>query len=300
MTTTARDIFETARALLDELTDDGTLIPDIDVIDLQKKAIRFINTSQRELYKQGEIFAEFEVAHTPYKNILGSMFKTEEHTDEDIIYEVDNAKSYCFEVDNGCTVYIEELDGAWEVINTITVPETIKGFTMFKGSIVSTNRVRIRFSGDYFFRVRNIALFTIPFREEDIPTYKPFVGIELPDNFASVSQVLTEQGSTQEVEKMYRWEGRRTLVLNYSFDGNLKITYKPIPTKITDIEDILEVDDLRAGIIPYYVASKLALYEKPDAVQYFESLYQEERRRLEMFEPTVEETIQDVMFGGEF
>ena len=52
MAETVRNLFLKARALLDEYSDDGVLIPDAEVADMQAKSILLADLAQKELYDQ--------------------------------------------------------------------------------------------------------------------------------------------------------------------------------------------------------------------------------------------------------
>lgn len=49
---TVRNLFLKARTLLDELTDDGVLIPEAEVADMQAKSILLCDMAHKELYEQ--------------------------------------------------------------------------------------------------------------------------------------------------------------------------------------------------------------------------------------------------------
>lgn len=307
MSITAREIFNDARAFLDEWTDDGSVLPDSDVIDLQSKSVRFINKAQRELSSIGNYFKEFEFAHTPYDNVIDrESFLLDEFVGDDIMINKRSgkkARAYSFEVDGESVIYIEEnQSNVWTVLETITVPNTVTDYDVFKGTITPTsqdNELRIRFSGTYFYRIRNVAIFEEPFRLDDLPTYKPYFKVALPEDFNSVNQIIREYTTNPyEHNSNYKWENNNTLLINYNYNGNIRIDYKPVPPRIETIDDVLVIDDLTAEIIAYYVTSKLAPFEMKDLVNFYEQKYNEERRRLEMFEVSQEEIIQDVHFGG--
>ncbi|SDG47499.1 hypothetical protein [Desulfosporosinus hippei] len=55
MAETVKNLFLKARALLDELTDDGVLIPEDEVIDMQSKAVLLGDMAHKELYEQSRL-----------------------------------------------------------------------------------------------------------------------------------------------------------------------------------------------------------------------------------------------------
>ena len=55
MAETVRNLFLKARALLDEYSDDGVIIPEAEVIDMQAKSIPLCDIAQKKLYEQSQL-----------------------------------------------------------------------------------------------------------------------------------------------------------------------------------------------------------------------------------------------------
>lgn len=55
---TLSNLFKKARALLNEYTEDGVLIPEDEIIDLQEKAIPLIDMAHKELFESSKADAE--------------------------------------------------------------------------------------------------------------------------------------------------------------------------------------------------------------------------------------------------
>lgn len=55
MAETVRNLFLKARTLLDELTDDGVLIPEAEVIDMQEKAVYLADMAHKKVYEQSRL-----------------------------------------------------------------------------------------------------------------------------------------------------------------------------------------------------------------------------------------------------
>lgn len=299
---TAGSIFYKVRALLDEYTDDGVFIPEDEVIDMQKKSIPLIDMAQKELYKIGKLYKTFEMTRKPYPNALGLLSNfdivdyegTEQHYPK---ADGVHATAYYFEVDGTGQAQIQENNGSWQTIKTIDFDTT--KLTDFRGLTESTNKVRIVFTGSEHYRHANRCLFTLPFAEDKIPPYKPWVKVELPADFRTLDQVVTEYPERQySQDSNYKWEGFKTFVVNYYYDGIIRIIYKPIPTPITDIDDELELDDVTSQAIVYYVAARLAPFENKELVQFFESKYMELKAENISDKPLSEETIVDMYRSG--
>ena len=72
----------------------------------------------------------------------------------------------------------------------------------------TTTPTLLRFSGNFFYRYKNVALFDVPFASDsDVPDYRPWIKKSMPSDFKSVSQVITETGSEYIKSGDYKWEG---------------------------------------------------------------------------------------------
>lgn len=290
MATTVKKILLDVRALLDELSKKGTLLPDASVIDLQLQGIRFVDLAQKELYRIGNVFKKFEITRKPAVNLLGANHQLIEFIGVDQTYGNHVAKAYYFEADDDGTVYVEELDGT--ILETIT---TTEGMKSYKGLINSNNPVRLRFSGTTFYRHQNRALYEAPFKLSQIPDFKPWIAIDMPADFRQVDSVIEEYPVRQySLSSTYKWEGLSRLVVNYYYEGTIRVIYHPVPVTITSVDDVLEVDDITANAIVYYVAAKIAPHEMAELTNFFEQKYNELKYEVMRGQPSLEASITDV------
>lgn len=307
MPETVSNIILKARALLDEYSDEGVLIPESEVIDLQTKSIPLVDMAQKELYKIGKLYKTFEFANKPAPNLLGmfSNFDIVEFIGTTQYYPSENgvvgAKAYYFEVDGPGTVTIQEKQsGTWTTLTTITPTATT--MTAYKGSISpvdTSNPIRLVFSGTTFYRHVNRALYSYPFASDRIPTYRPWFKVSMPSDFRTVDQIVNEYPTRQyQRDTNYKWEGYKDLFVNYYYEGLIRIVYKPVPVTITSVTDTLEIDDITAQAIVYYVAARLAPFENKELVSFFESKYEELKRENTNDMPTSEVDIEDFYGGG--
>lgn len=305
MSTTVKSLFLKARSLLDEYSDDGVMIPDADVIDMQMKSIELADMAQKELYKTGRLYKTFEFANKPSPNLLGllSNFDIVDFTGDEQYYPsetgVAGAKAYYFEADGEGTVTIEEnQSGAWVALTTIDIPSTVTSFTTYKGTLSpldSSNKVRMQISGTTHFRHVNRCLFSYPYASDRVPDYRPWFKVEMPSDFRSIDQIIEEYPQRQYTKSAnYKWEGFRNLYVNYYYEGNVRVVYKPVPTTLTTIDDTLEIDDITAQAIVYYIAARLAPYENKELVNYFEGKYAELKLESTTEAPLGESAIIDV------
>lgn len=301
---TGQEIFDITMDLIDEKLDNGS-VSESDTASYKAKAPGILTIGQTELSKIGDFFKPFEFSCSPIPNLLGYManFDMKEFTGEDIVFQVDGAKAYYYEVDGEGAQVIEELiTGVWTEIETINVPETVTSFTGYKNVITPSdpnNSIRIRFTGAYYYRIVNVAMYGYNFHPDRIPIYSPWVPVELPDDFKSVDQIIKEHPNRQYTkDSSYKWEGRKTLYRDYYYKGNIRIMYNPIPSPITALSQELVIDDATATtLLPYFLATHLVLEEKDDLAAYFSDRYEELKREYRKKPPASEEPILDV-YGG--
>lgn len=301
---TVQEMLYDIRSLIDEYNEDGTVIPQADVATIETNAIRFINMARREAYKLLKTYNTFEYANKPYPNLLGLMsnFDIKEFIGVDQNYPengVEGAKAYYFEVDNDATVYIEENNGGWSVIDTITVTG-VTSLTGYKGLISSNYPVRLRFSGSTFYRHTNRCLFSYPFKSTSIPDYRPWVKVDMPSDFGEVDEIVEEVPVRQyQNAANYKWEGFNSLYVNYYYEGNIRVVYKVIPTDVTALTDVVTLNNpIAYEFIIAYAAARVATSENQKLVQYYEDKSNELKFEATRMQPASEESIQDVYFGG--
>ena len=283
MAITGEKIFTHSIAIVDELLDTGLLSED-DTANYRAKAPFLINLAQAELSKIGELFNTYEISNYPIESQLGTgaNWSIDEYNNKDKTFQAIGSKAYYFEVDSESTIYIEESTNgsSWSVLSTISVPSTVTTMTAYKGLItpsVSTNHVRIRFSGSYYYRFVNVALFSQSFSSSDnIPTYQPFVKKTMPSTFKSVDQIVKEDAGIYTKSSMYKWEGKKDLYIDYNFKGKIRIVYKSIPAIVTDLTSDIEIDEvIGLNLLPYFLASHFMLDENPDVAGFCQSRYEE-------------------------
>jgi hypothetical protein len=303
MSVTAQEVLDIVYALGDEL-DETTGNPD-DTEDLQVRTPGILTALQAELIKNGDVFTPYEISHKPTVNMLGytSGFDYVEFTGEDKIYEVSgNVRAYYFEVSDDATVYVEDYTGSWNVLATINAAPTVGGYTAYKGVVTPTagaSKSRLRFSGTYRYVFTNYAMFSVRFASSgDVPTYRPWVKYPMPSDFKSVDQIIEEYPQRQYTKSSnYKWEGRADLYVNYYFEGNIRIIYRPIPAKITALTDVLQVDDVTArSVLPWGLG--MELYKTDETkFAYFRDRYMG-MKALSMEKPPVTEQPITDLYGG--
>lgn len=313
MTTTAAEVFSIAMDFADERADTGEL--DIsDVLSYQVRTPGILTSLESELLKNGDVYKTFELSWSPITNLLGyiSNFDIKEHGTTypatDLIYDCNSpATAYYFEVDGEATVYIEDYTTQWNILATISVPGTVTTFTSYKGVVTPTNgatRSRIRFSGAYWYRTINRALFGIPLKLSQVPTYAPWVKVTMPSDFKSMDQVITEYPDRQySKDANSKWEENNKFYVNYYYNGKIRIVYRPVPAKIAAMTDVLSVDDVTARtLLPYALGMELFKEENEELYKHFKARYQE-LKLLSMVKPAASETaiidVYGLAYGGD-
>jgi hypothetical protein len=305
MAETVRNLFLKARTLLDEYTDDGVLIPDSEVSDMGAKSVLLADMAQKELHKIGKLYNTFEFYNKPAPNLLGlfSNFELVDFIGTPQYYPnvtgIVGAKAYYFESDGEGIVKVEEnQSGVWTALTTITIPDTVTSPTAYKGLITplsNTNPIRIVFDGTTHYRHVNRCLFSYPFALAKIPDYRAWIKKEMPSNFQSRDQIIEETATRQYNQSVaYKWEGWKDLYINYYFDGNVRVVYKPVPTALTTIDDILEIDDITAQGVVYYIAARLSPFENKELTNFFEGKFAELKLESTKVGPATESEIIDV------
>ena len=280
MSVTVSQLFEKVRAILDELSVNGVEIPAKDVADIQKKAILFFDSAQKRLFKIGNFYKTIEINNTETPNLIGGKpfdiidfeGETEYYPNE---HGVANVQGYHLQVDGDCTIEIQEKQaGVWTSLVTEN-PSGLTEFATYKGILTvlsTTNPVRMKLSGTTHFRHTNRALFKYKYAVTKVPDYEPWIEYTLPDDFRMNDYVIELPSDQQYINSAtYKMEGFKKFFYAYNFNGVIRITYKPVPTTITSIDDVVEIDDITAEIMVYDCAAMIAPYENIDIINFVES-----------------------------
>lgn len=289
------DLFNRSLALYDEISKTG--LPDASkTADYKARCPYLVDMLQKELLNASELSKIYEIAQSPIPNMLGyiSGFDIQEYKGKELIFEANNneyggVKAYYFEVDGPGTAYIEDYNGQWNILATINFNPATSGFTAYKGIVTPTNgatKSRIRFTGTYFYRTVNRALFNYPFAQDKVPDFKPWVKIDLPSDVKTITQVITEFPDRQYAkDSTYKIENNGNtsqLYINYYYVGKVRVQYKPVPATITSINDTIEIDDITAqaiayGLCKWWAASEQNNYVESLCTQKFQELKAESR-----------------------
>lgn len=284
MSYTANEVFSMAIAILDELSDVGTII-DSQIKEYKYRAPYLLDLWQHEMASHGDLYKTFELSCFRKKNLLGDISQMgiiKENNAESQSYS--GVGAYCFylEVDGDCTITLAEggaslsgsysFDGGTETAFTgsiaVTVPAGTTSFLPIRGILTATGgNVTMTISGSYYFRHNNRALSEYRFSTAaNVPDFKPWYKIDMPSDFKSRSQIISEYPNWQyqQGSPSIKWEGANELYVMFSYEGLIRIKYVPVPTKITALTQTLEVDDITATSGAYYLAEHFAMADQMD------------------------------------
>ena len=284
MAYTGDEIFSRSIAILDELSDTGT-VADSQIKEYKYRAPYLLDLWQHEMAKTGDFFKTFELSCFRKKNLLGDVSQMGmiiENNAESQAYSGTGAYCFYVEVDGDCTLTFAEngapLSGTYSfnggtvtafagTIN-ITVPAGTTSFLPIRGVLTAFGgAVTMTISGTYYFRHSNRALSVYKFASADkVPDFKPWYKVTMPTDFKSKSQIISEYPSWQyqEGSPSIKWEGANELYVMFSYEGLIRIKYIPVPTKITVITQTLEVDEITASSGAYYLAEHFAMADQND------------------------------------
>lgn len=277
---TAQEIFDRAMALLDEVSTRGVPVSSTDLADYKLKAPNIINLTLNELAHLNEDEKTFETSHKPVPNQIGDAFTLREYKGEDVVFKAKGSKGYFFEVDGAATIFIEEetAPDTWDILEIVNNT----GYNTHKNTITASdanNQIRLRFSGSTYYTFKNIFLTDILFAE--VPEYRPYFKISMPDDFQSTQQIIEEYPFRNYIETgFYKWEGRRDLYVNWNFEGTIRILYKPVPVAVTDLADTVDFDERTLVPVSYKLAGEIALYEERGNANYFFDKFEELKTEL--------------------
>ena len=236
--------------------------------------------------------SSYVINHKPMKNLIDGSFTPVERS-EDLIYEATNAKAYYFQADGIGTLFIERFDTnskSWVIIDAVELTGT-KRFSTYSGFIRDgrgfvTGQVRLRFTGDYLYSVKCVAMYQHVYSDSvaDIPAYEAYTRYDmttLVDDFLTLSTPpITEDEEYKRLSGDYDVEGGRVILLPYSVTGCFKVLYNRRPKELInkgsaqDDESLLDLDEELCSLIPVLIASYIWLEDEPDRAQYYYSQYQ--------------------------
>ncbi len=255
----------------------------------------FYQAANRALLQVNSIrpkVSAYAINHKPMKNLLISGFEPVERY-HDITFEAEGARAYYFESDGTGVCYVERLSasGSWDVIGDVPFSSgggfvPYSGFIKDGGEFVS-GRVRLRFSGEYLYSVRCVALYEHIRSDvaEDIPAFEPYSKYDISalaaDFLTLEDEPLVADEESIKVPSDYNIEGERVVLLPRSAPGCYKVLYRRRPREIENVgeasqdEAVIDLDEELCALMVLNIAAYLWADDEPEKAEYYLSLYRE-------------------------
>ena len=284
--------------ILGEFSSRGNVVPQSKNADFNFQIQQITNESIMELASTtAKLPKTLLIPHNPIKNSLyDDTSSIRQHIPSiDFSIVLGNAKSVSLESTGPATIVIEESsDGTtYTPLETITIESSVTTFVEYKRLIspsLSTNTVRLRFTGDYLYLFRNFVLYPYSFPDvNSIPSHSPWRRIETPDDFLDLNYVEIRRDARQflpynnliktpENELFFNnLEGPSELLIHYWRKPNL-LTF----TGVEATDDELEIDlrDDAALILAYNIAGTIQNSEEEGRGDGYLKKYTEKRMNL--------------------
>lgn len=214
---------------------------------------------------------------------------------EDICFEAQDVKAYYFEADGNGTAIIERVlkNGSVVLVSKVELVSN-RQFKPYKGLIKdAAGTVRIRFTGDYIFSVKNVAMYKylLSANAEDIPPYTPYTRYDM-SRLVNDFVALNEAPAMLNGERLYMsqdilMEGESCILVPRSTKGIIKVTYKKALKALEFInkpdEDVtkIDLDEELCSLLPPLVASFVWAEDEPNLANYYMNIYREWANRIE-------------------
>lgn len=276
---------------------------------------RFYQAAQRALLQVNRIRPAKSVVtinHSPIPNAIAHPYTDIVRKDSaDLCFSAYAAKAFYFESDvaqSTGNVYIEYLDEStdkWILVKEFNASRVFpqsnpqRQFFAYRGFIKTPankwythNNIRLRFTGDFAYNVRNVALYQIldSAEEKNIPSFGEYSRYNIAGfatDFSSLCYPPIQDGAEQfALGKDYAVEGKDTLLLPRSISGVYKVWYErkleAIDTSGTAeaLNKELDLDEDLAALMPLLVAGYVWLDDEPAKASYYLDLYREQEARI--------------------
>lgn len=234
------------------------------------------------------------INHKPLVNSVTEQTFSPVEKIDDLTFEANSAKAYYFEADGNGVVYIEqhiaETD-SWRVFGKVEI-ESKQTFKAYKGLIKKegafyAGRMRLRFSGEFLYSVKNVALYEQLYSSDaaDIPAYEAYTRYDvskLVDDFMALCcPPIRETDENTILNQGYAQEGNSTILLPYESRGVYRVMYEHRPKAIentgatTEDTQEIDLDDELCSLMPILIASYVWIDDEPQKSEYYLSLYRE-------------------------
>lgn len=234
----------------------------------------------------------YVINHNPLPNkVVADTFLPLSTTGE-LCFEAEDVKSYYFEIDGAVKLEIErKTDNGWELFYEEKI-ERENGFKPVRGLVKDGNsflsdRVRLHFKSDYFYSVRNVAMYPYLYSKfaEDVPAYGLYSKYDLSkltsDFLELEADPIIKLGEDSQLLTDFQLKNDRIILLPRNVPGLYEVTYKhrPVSQKYTNnpIADntSVDLDEELASLLPLLLSSYVWADDEPEKAQYYGALYRE-------------------------
>lgn len=253
---------------------------------------RFVYTLNRALLQVANLRPATRacfINHAPLPNAI----QQESHSPlraSDLVFECSDVKAFYLEVcGNGVFCVEKPTADRWEPLYTEIV-STNGVFVPRRGLIKDGDAfvhgvVRMRFTGDYLWHVRNVAMYHEVYSDnaEDIPAYEAYTAYNIDgmvDDFLSFADPPIDSSSFHHaMPNLYDIENGRTILLAREASGYYKVTYNHRPKEVVyansvdEDETVIDLDEDLCALLPNLIASYVLLEDDPNMAQYYAALY---------------------------
>ncbi len=255
---------------------------------------RFYLAANRALLQVNDLrpaTAVYLINHRPLQNKVSAQSVEPLEKIDELSFEAEDVKSFYFEADGTGSAYLECFDGAggWELIAEIELASR-QSFVPYRGFIkrdgfFTAERVRLRFAGDFFYTVRNLAMYgqILSDAEEDIPAFESFTRYDmskLVDDFLGLcSPPILELDEFHRLNQGYDVENGRIILLPRGSSGCFKVSYQRRPRALIDEgnaagdSSIVDLDADLAALLPELTAAYVLAEDEAQLANYYLSLY---------------------------
>ena len=279
-----------ATQLIDEYSGTANIT---DAEDIRAKLNNLFNMAQIELCQKCKIKKQKSIIQNIPPNTITPSDNPDSiytHNSEDLVFS-GKGKSYHFQVKGTATITISQSG----MVDRVIENTDNNVFTTYKGTTSGSGVVTITFSGNYYYSVKNVAVFDANFNQSsDIPNYERYIEYDLPSDYYHLDNV-----ELKGVEyKDYDIKGKKIRINAYDI-GEYVINYFAYPTTITsETEDTFEfeLEPVAQMILPWSVASDILKSDVSANYTSFEAKY---NAKLEILNNAIEKpTIKVVdLFG---
>lgn len=112
-----------------------------------------------------------------------------EHRLDPVYFSSASGFGYYFEVDDTAKITISVDDKEVAIINHVN-DKPYRTFKSYRGVFENSGDVKIVFSGDYYYKIRNVCIYSVKFSSEaKVPDYNGYCIHEVPDDLYQVENV---------------------------------------------------------------------------------------------------------------